>query len=268
LEIEQINYQLKPFYMRLSFFSLCFVLGSALLFSSCKKDKDNKADTTYNGPEVQVGNGTAQTFATFLSTGEPKEIGVMLTKEAFTGLPSTNQLYPLEFDTKAKENMLFDHVALGLSATGHGLPPSGNIGAHFDFRFFMTTQAARLAIPAPTTSGYPAGGGFDVAPPAGYLPANYAMNAAVNQIGRHWGENVFHTGHHVDHTMILGTWDGKLTFINPIVTLPTLTGGQKQSVVFPQPQLFAKPGYYPTKYNIYKDDKERHLVTLSDFVQR
>jgi hypothetical protein len=68
------------------------MLGSALLFSSCKKDKDNKADTTYNGPEVQVGNGMAQTFATFRHTGEPKEVGVILTKEAFTGLPSTNHL--------------------------------------------------------------------------------------------------------------------------------------------------------------------------------
>jgi hypothetical protein len=237
-----------------------------LLFSSCKKD--NETETTYTGPEVQVGNGRAQTFATFSPKGEPKEVGVILTKEAFTGLPSTNQLYSLEFDTKAKQGMLFDHVALGLSATGHGLPPSGNIGAHFDFRFFMISTAERIAIPAPTTSGYPAGGGFDVSPPSGYLPANYAMNAAVNQIGRHWGEDVFHTGHHVDHTMILGTWDGKLTFINPIITLPTLTSGQRHSLAFPQPQLFGKKGYYPTKYNIHKDDKERSVVTLSDFVER
>jgi hypothetical protein len=254
--------------MTRSIFSLCFMLGCTLLFASCEKDKGNDADTTYNGPEVPVGNGVARTFATMRSTGEPKEVGVILTKEAFTGLPSTNTVYPLEFDTKAKEGTLFDHVALGLSATGHGLPPTGNIGAHFDFRFFMTTQAERLAIPAPSTAGYPAGGGFDVSPAAGYLPANYAMNAAVNQIGRHWGENVFHTGHHVDHTMILGTWDGKLTFINPIITLPTLTSGQTHSVAFPQPQLFEKQGYYPTKYNISKDDKERHVVTLSDFVKR
>jgi hypothetical protein len=68
--------------------------------------------------------------------------------------------------------------------------------------------------------------------------------------------------------MILGTWDGKLTFINPIITLPMLTNGQRQSVAFPQPQLFAKQGYYPTKYNMYKDDKERHVVSLSDFVPR
>lgn len=252
--------------MRLSTLSLSFIVSSTLLFSSCKKD--NKTDATYTGAQVQVGNGQAQTFATFSPTGEPKEVGVILTKEAFSGLPTTNQLYPLEFDTKAKQAMLFDHVALGLSAAGHGLPPTGNIGAHFDFRFFMITAAERLAIPAPATSGFPAGSGFDVAPPAGYLPANYAINAAVGQIGRHWGENVFHTGHHVDHTMILGTWDGKLTFINPIITLPTLTSGQRQSVAFAQPQLFAKPGYYPTKYNMYKDDKERHVVSLSDFVKR
>jgi hypothetical protein len=262
--------------MRLSILGLCFILGSTLILSSCQKEQiqhikdvfQQDKDNTYKGPEVRVGNGHARTFATIGHAGVPKEVGVVLTEEALSGLPTTNTLYQLEFHPKAREASIFDHVALGLSATGHGLPPSGNIGAHFDFRFFMMSAAERLAIPAPATAGYPAGGGFDVAPPAGYLPANYALNAAVAQIGRHWGENIFQTGHHVDHTMILGTWNGKLTFINPIVTLPTLATGQRYSVAYPQPQHFAEHGYYPTKYNIYEDDKGRHYVTLSNFVRR
>lgn len=68
--------------------------------------------------------------------------------------------------------------------------------------------------------------------------------------------------------MIYGTWNGVLNFINPIVTLTTLAGGRSYSVGYPQPQYFAKHGYYPTKYNIYKDDKGSHYVTLSNFVLR
>ncbi len=34
-----------------------------LLFSYCKEDKDNKADTTHHGTKVKLGNGVAQTFA-------------------------------------------------------------------------------------------------------------------------------------------------------------------------------------------------------------
>ncbi len=187
--------------MRHSALYLFLIFGSALVLSSCQKDhqifKDldgllpSKKDNTYKGPQVQVGNGHARTFITINHAGVPKEIGVIFTEEALSGLPATNALYQLEFHHKAIEATPFEHVALGWSATGHGLPPSGSIGPHLDVRFFMMTAAERLAIPAPATSGFPAGSGFDVSPPSGYLPANYAMNAAVAQIGRHWGGKYF-----------------------------------------------------------------------------
>ncbi len=257
--------------MRLSIFSVFLVMGSALVLSSCQKDRilddvkgptKSDKDNTYKGPQVQVGNGQANTFVTISHSGVPKEIGVVFTEGALSGLPTTTTTYPLEFHHKALEVTLFNHVALGWSPTGHGLPPSGQMGPHMDVRFFMMTQEERLAIPAPPAPG------FDVAPPPGYLPANYALNAAVAQIGRHWGENIFTAGTIVNHTMILGTWNGQLTFINPIVTLTTLASGAHYSVAYPQQPYFAKHGYYPTRYNIYKDDKGKHYVTLSDFVWR
>lgn len=267
--------------MRLTIFSVCLIVGSTIVSSSCQKEhglsnKANdiaaskqapniKADTKYNtfyGPQTAVGAGNARTFGTISHTGVPQEVGVIFTNEALSGLPSVNTIYPLEFHNKALEATLFEHVALGLSAGGHALPPSGAIGPHMDVRFFMMTQEERLAIPAPPAPG------FDVAPPPGYLPANYALNAAVAMIGRHWGDNIFTAGQTVHHTMILGTWNGQLTFVNPIVTLATLASGQSYSVNYPQPQFFAEHGYYPTRYNIYEDDKGRHYVTLSDFVWR
>ena len=257
--------------MRLTIFSVCLIVGSTLVSTSCQKEhglfnKANiKADTKYNtffGPQTEVGAGNARTFGTISHTGVPQEIGVELTDKAFSGLPDVNTIYSLPFHHKAGEATLFTHVALGLSAHGHGLPPSGSIGPHFDFRFFMIPEEERLAIPAPPAPG------FNVAPQPGYLPENYALNAPVAQIGRHWGENIFFPGMVVPHTMILGTWNGAFTFINPIVTLTTLTSGTSASVSYPQQQFFARHGYYPTKYNIYKDEKGRHYVSLSHFVWR
>ena len=262
--------------------TICFwLVSSTVIFSSCKKEREIENNTnkptvseaanakanqdlkfnTFKGPQIEVGAGYGRTFATISHTGVPQEVGVILTEEAFTGLPTVNTIFSLPFHHKAIEATLFEHVALGLSVGGHGLPPSGFIGAHFDFRFFMMTEEERLAIPAPPAPG------FNVAPPAGYLPANYALNAPVAQIGRHWGENIFTAGVIVNHTMIYGTWEGVFTFINPIVTVSTLTNGASQSVAYPQPQFFAEHGYYPTKYNIYADNKG-HYVTLSDFVWR
>lgn len=227
------------------------------------KDKDK--DNTFYGPAVAVGYGQARTFGRVSHSGVPQETGIVYTADALAGLPAENALFALEFHQKATKGTPFTHVMLGLSAHGHPLPPSGSIGPHFDARFYLATEEERLAIPAPATPGYPAGGGFDVSPPSGYLPPNYVMNAAIAQIGRHWNESVT-VPDTLYHTMVYGTWNGEFTFLTINATLMTLQSGAKISVAYPQPQYFAKHGYYPTKYNIYEDQQGRHIVSLSDFV--
>lgn len=242
------------------------LLASTLILCSCKKDITND---TFFGSQVQVGDGNAQTFFTINSSGVPQELGVLFTPEALSGLPTSNTTYVLDLPAKAIEATMFNHVIIGLSASGHGLPPTGNIAAHFDIRFFIMSSQEREAIPTPAAPLIPpAGAGFDAVPPAGYLPDNYVMNYAVAKMGRHWASNVFPVGTHVDHTMIYGTYYGELTFVAPIVTVAHLATGLSHSVAYPQPKKFAKKGYYSTKYHIVKDDKGRHLIKLSDFVPR
>lgn len=237
-------------------------------FTSCQKElvelhgyQPGKYNTFY-GPQQQVGDGSAGTFATISHIGVPLEIGVIFTEKALTGLPGQNTFYSLAFHQKAIEATLFEHVVVGLSALGHVMPPDGFIGPHFDVRFFMMTEEERLAIPAPPAAG------FDVTPPSGYLPPNYVENSAQAQIGRHWAESIFTAGQTVNHAMVYGTWNGQVTFLAPIVTLATLSSGQSYSVTYPQPQYFARHGYYATRYNIYTDDKGMIYVSLSNFVWR
>jgi len=265
--------------MRLTIYGATLILCSAVVLSSCQKEQisqnklkdigiskaapNGKAETKYNtfyGPQEQVGEGHARTFATISHSGVPQEIGVIFTDKALSGLPAENALYSFPFHHKALEATPFENVLLGLSAHGHPLPPSGEIAAHFDVRFMMMTEEERLAIPAPPSSG------FD-APPSGYLPANYVQNAALAQVGRHWSYSTV-AGTTVNHTMVYGTWNGALTFINPIVTLTTIASGSSYSISYPQPQYFSEHNYYPTKYNIYEDDKGNHYISLSDFVWR
>ncbi len=261
--------QLKINFMRLSALCLGFIVCSALALSSCKKENNaSNENNTYKGPKVEIGEGNAQTFITISQSKVPQEIGVIFTDSALLGLPVVNTTYILNLPQEALEATLFKNVVLGLSAHGHGLPPTGNIEEHFDTRFFMMTNEERLTIPNPASSTYPAGAGFDVSPQAGYLPANYVMNFAVAKIGRHWASNSFDSGATVNHTMIYGTYNGNLTFLTPIVTIAELATGNSYSVAYPQPQFFAKHGYYATKYNIYKDDKGNHVVSLSDFVSQ
>lgn len=258
---------------------LIFGAFTFLTFSSCKKDvavegkKDDlfevagKANqdmkfNTFKGPEVKVGNGYARTFLTRSHTGVPQELGVIFTDEALSGLPATNTPYVLEFHHKATESTPFTHVALGWSAHGHPLPEGAFITPHFDVRFFMMSLEERLAIPAPPAPG------FSVLPPTGFMPANYFPDAPALQVGRHWTDKSFIAGVPVNHTMILGSYDGAFTFVSPIVVVTELAQGTSVSLPYSQPQFFAKHGYYPTQYNIYEDRKKQHYVTLSNFVWR
>ena len=265
--------------------SLYLIMGCTLILCSCKKEqslqsneensfsamasnnsemtsKDNDCHyNTFKGPQVVVGNGYARSFVRISHTGKPQELGVVFTNEALSGLPEVNTPYVLELHNKALETTPFKHVALGWSAHGHPLPGSF-MDSHFDVRFFMMGLAERLAIPAPPAPG------FTNLPPTGYMPANYLPDAPAPQIGRHWTDNSFTPGVPVNHTLILGSFDGAFTFVSPIVVRTELISGQSFSIDYAQPQLFAQHGYYPTRYNIYQDDQQRHYVTLSNFVWR
>jgi len=250
-----------------------------LLLISCQKEqtleeglkvttlagKSSNQATKYNtfkGPEVEVGNGYARTFITRSHTGVPQELGVIFTDEALSGLPATNTPYVLEFHHKATETTPFTHVALGWSANGHPLPGGAFITTHFDVRFFMMGLEDRLAIPAPPAPA------LYVLPPAGYMPANYFPDVPGARLGMHWTDKSFVAGVPVNHAMIFGSYNGKFTFVSPIVVRTELTQGTSLSLPYSQPQFFTKHGYYPTQYNIYEDRNKQHYVSLSNFVWR
>jgi hypothetical protein len=125
----------------------------------------------------------------------------------------------------------------------------------------MTSLEEHLAIPAPPAAG------FTNLPPAGYMPATYFPDAPVPQLGLHWTDKTFPNP--VTKALILGSYDGKFTFVSPIMILEVLQSGQSFSIPYAQPQYFAEHTWYPTKYNIYYDKAtQKHYVTLSDFVWR
>ncbi len=236
------------------------LIFSAFIFltlNSCKKEKE---DNIFMGPKVQMGSGMARSWITISHAGVPQEIGLEMTNEVLSGLPKTNFSVVVPLHSKAQETTPFNHLQITWAGNGHPLPGSF-IGPHFDVRFFMMTLADRLAIPAPPAPG------FDNLPPDGYMPASYFPDAPVPQLGVHWTNKTFPNP--VTQALILGSYNGKFTFVSPVMILPVLESGQSFSVPYAQPQYFAKHNWYPTKYNIYeKDANHKHYVTLSDFVWR
>jgi hypothetical protein len=270
------------------FFQLLFSAGLSTLMFSCEKDfsgKQMKSTTlqpagkgmqdkkvnTFKGPQVHIGNGMMCSFIIISHTGVPQEIGVEMTGESLQGLPASEGEYSfiVPLHKKATQVTPFDHLEVGWNPYGH--PPPGIYSLpHFDFHFYKISLAQQMAIPpySPQTASL-----FDNYPPEGYIPANYiAAPEGVPQMGKHWldllsGE---FNGQTFTKTFVYGTYNGAVTFYEPMVTKAYIETGVSNTTDIRQPQYFSPTNtYYPSKYNIYTDAATgKHYISLSGFEWR
>ncbi|HEY0680430.1 MAG TPA: DUF5602 domain-containing protein [Chitinophagaceae bacterium] len=219
----------------------------------------------YKGEQVPVGNGYARTWIKMNHLDEPVEIGIQFTPEALTGLPDhvepgqPHPHYDIPLHHKAKEVTAFDHVVINWNPQGH--PPAGLFDVpHFDAHFYFMTVAERLSI-------FPGDPKALILPPLNERPAGYiASTDAIPAMGNHWiAPPVIPP---FTKVLIWGSYNGKMTFIEPMVTVAYMQSGATTHQQFGQPVVFPKPGNYPKQYNVYKDDKGNHQITLSDFIAR
>jgi hypothetical protein len=214
---------------------------------SCSKDQD--VAPTYKGTEQTLGNGKAYSWAKFTTDGKPTAIGFTLTKGALDNLPHGGLALVLNIPTEAMGKMPFDHIMLDYLHTGHE-PPGIYDVAHFDMHFYMQPLAERKAIPPYSIA--PAK--FDILPADGFIPKPYIrLPAGVPEMGVHWANptsaELAGTGKFTE-TLIYGSYDGKVTFLEPMVAFDFLKSKPNVTKSIPTPTKFAKAGYYPMKYSI------------------
>ncbi len=264
------------------------VLTFAAFLASCQKEKSNPPEPVsmaavvnnsqgefvniFKGPEVQVGNGKVRSWIKMTHDDQPIELGLEITPGALENLPDEEMPgmsphWDIPFHPKVKMVTPFDHLNLNWNPHGHPDPFFG--AQHFDFHFYMMTEAERMAIPAwsPSTDVF-----YNTYPPAGYMPANYSTHpgpiAAVTAMGKHWLPPP-PTFLPFTHVMILGSYNGRFNFIEPMITLNYLQNGMSVTKDYSQPLKFQTANNYPTKYNIWKEEVSgNHYVSLSHFVWR
>jgi hypothetical protein len=246
----------------------------------------------FKGPKVAIGNDSARSWVSVRKdTGLPYEIGIEMTPGALTGLPDDTPglegpTIVLPLHIKAKQLTPFKHIGLNWQNHGHGGGPTNTEfnSPHFDFHFYTISNEERLAIP--DWCSCPADAAFNIYPPTtttttnppitittgGYMPLGYVtppgQGAVYGQMGKHWLPIPFN---YLPFTkvMVYGTYNGKIVFVEPMVTLEYLSSNPDFSAAYSQPELFEKAGNYPTKYNIYRDAKTGNTkITLSNFVSR
>ena len=69
--------------------------------------------------------------------------------------------------------------------------------------------------------------------------------------------------------VINGTWDGRYTFIEPMITRDWLLSQPSLEQPLKQPQAYQKSAYYPTSYTVDVDEQtQEYVVSLTGLTMR
>lgn len=226
------------------------------------------------GDTMDMGNGTVRSWVHTDKDGKPDQIGITFTESALENLPKTkpdNGMDGYEFTLKLPKEasvLPFNHIGIDWNPFGHVPAPIYTV-PHFDFHFYMMTPEERMEID-------PAGEGLKLCqkkPEPSALPKDfiYAPDSEIKYMGSHWVDvntPELH-GKPFTQTFIYGSYNGKVAFIEPMVTLAYLQSKPSASFPLPQPQKQTTKGkYYPTKYHIkYLADRHEYQIVLDGFVK-
>jgi hypothetical protein len=232
------------------------------------------ASATVFGPSQDLGNGNAKTYVT-LDGERPTEVGVRLSSTALEGLPESGRMLMLDFPDQAAITA-FDHVMLNWNPQGHD--PVELFGKpHFDFHFDMVDMATMHGI-TPDDPTYAAKA--EHLPEAEYVPQDYAVAPdvpvaaqAVPGMGVHWFDasdtSLVPGTYDFQQIVLNGSWDGRHTFYEPMITTEFLMSGPDLEQPLKQPQAFQKTAYYPTTYAIDVDEQTGdYVVSLGGMTAR
>lgn len=244
--------------------SLAAVLA-ALSFAACKKD--DPLAGTFNGTQTNFGSGKAWTYINNDDDGNPVEIGLIVDEAAFNSLDETTSdiALSLAYPKEATERTPFVHQFVGWNPHGH--EPLGIYDLpHYDLHYYTTSEADRLAItPWDTVKAA-------ISPSPDHFPAAYFPAGLVPQMGVHWidGTSPELTGAPFEETFIYGSFDGKVTFWEPMIAKAFMQANATFEKDIKQPTKYDQPGkYYPTKQGFAHDTaKKEYRFYLSGFVKR
>ena len=248
------------------------------------------------GPPQKIGNGMARAYVVLnAKAGQaPVELGVALDERALDGLPTGAGEHAagsahghghagsnvLVLQLPAQSPAPYRFAQLDWNPQGH--PPAGVYTApHFDFHFYRTSVAARDAIDpsdpqfAAKARRLPTG----EAVPPGFLVPGDPAEQAVPAMGVHWFDatapelqGLFgrpDAAQPFTKTFIYGSWAGRFTFLEPMVTRAYLL--TRPDVVTPiaVPQRVAQPGYYPSAYRVaYDAQAKEYRIALTGLTAR
>jgi hypothetical protein len=277
------------------------VATCALLLTAWASGGRGAAADRVLGWRTSLGNGEVVSFAEVEGAGAPKAIGITLSADALTGLPSEHSdghhcfdhngdgvtarpaecfethefVIPLPDAVSRRDDIPFKWVLLNWNQHGHA-PPGVYDVPHFDVHFYVTPIAERLAIAAgpcgPELVDCDAFAKAKQPVPAGLMHADFTdVDAVAPAMGNHLIDlsgREFH-GEPFTRSWIYGVYDGRVTFYEEMVSLAYLLSRPDACSAIKSPPAVAVAGYYPTERCVrYEAGANAYVISMEAFVYR
>ena len=244
-------------------FLILVVAASSFIFAC---DKDKNKDKEYKSDEASLHGGKVWTSAKVDKDGKPLSVSIVVNDAALNSVPlgqPSDHMSPqnnLLIPVSDKSGTPFKFIMLNWNSSGHE-PDHVYTVPHFDFHFYTSNQNEVM--------GYMDEGKLNAEPAADYVPASYVAGAPVPMMGKHYvdvNSPELH-GQNFTQTFLFGSYDSKVVFWEPMITLDFLKNTPQFERPIAQPSKFQQAGYYPTKMKISKHDGVTQ-ISLTDFVNK
>ena len=244
-------------------FLILFVAASSFIFA-CDKDKNKEKE--YKSDEASLHGGKVWSSAKVDKDGKPLSVSIVVNDAALNSVPlgqpsdhmspQNNLLIPIA----DKSGTPFKFIMLNWNSSGHE-PDHVYTVPHFDFHFYTSNQNEVMS--------YMDEAKLAAEPSGDYIPASYVSGAPVPMMGKHYidvNTPELH-GQSFTQTFLFGSYDSKVVFWEPMITLDFLKNTTQFERSIAQPSKYQQAGYYPTKMKISRHDGVTE-ISLTDFVNR
>ena len=181
---------------------------------ACSESTAPEESGTFFGPVTAMASGSGRAYVTLDAAGTPTELGIALTEGALVGLPDANTEFTFVLPARASATA-YRHAVIDWGPNGH-VPAGVYTVPHFDVHFYLITQAERDAIVLPDAA---VSAKLARQPAAEFIPPGYVAGVPTARMGLHWRDpsGPEFNGQPFTTAVIYGTYDGAVTFIEPMV---------------------------------------------------
>lgn len=224
--------------------------------------------THFKGKSQPIGDGFGWTWVTSDADGRVTSMGITLTETALQSLPTEGghgccdgPQWTLPLPTGTSTGPV-KHVVLNWNPQGHPPEPIYTV-PHFDFHFYTITEAERQTI----KHSDDAGAVGTLPPPLEQLPPDYIQApGVVGAMGCHWVDAKAPelNGKPFTATFLYGSYDGKVTFIEPMITKAVLETKINRTFLLKRPAKPADDRFVPVQYRIEHDPATKTITVAMD----